>query len=180
MSGHFTYVIGSGHYHVKIGHSRYPRMRLGDLQIGSSVGLWLCHTWRADQPSAVALESTLHKAFAWCALEGEWFDTLASPVIAVGDLIRAGRDQDADRLLAIVQRMREIPKEEGKLRQAWRWVPGKERRRVELEAAAARKALDAESAALQLEAYDLGLWPEGATSERALPDHLNWLRQRAA
>jgi hypothetical protein len=79
----------------------------------------------------------------------------------------------------VIQRREAIIGEDEALRQAWRWVRGSDRRRAELEAAAKRKALEAEDAALQLEAFDLGLWPDGAT-EKALPDRLALLRLAAA
>ena len=180
MSKHHAYVISSGFCHVKIGHSRDPKSRLSDLQVGSSSPLWLSHQWRVDRADAIELERRLHAAFCWCSLEGEWFDTLAPPVVAVGDLLLAGRDADAQRLLDIVQRLRIIPIEESRLRDAWRFTKSSDRRRVDLVSAAARKALDAEAAALELEAYDLGLWPEGATTERGLSKHLEVLRLRAA
>lgn len=168
---HQTYVIGSTRWHVKIGHSQDPQSRVRELQTGSASHLWVAHTWAADRDGAIALERALHKAFAWRAMSGEWFNLTAPPAIAVGDLIKAGRTVDAERLITIIQRRDAIVSEQDELRRAWRWVPGRDRRRVELASAAARKALDAEDATLQLEAYDLGLWPAGAT-EKALPIHL--------
>jgi hypothetical protein len=176
---HFTYVIGSGSYCVKIGHSRAPQDRVRELQTGSAANLWVAHTWRMARDEAVAMERALHKAFAWRAMEGEWFSLTAGPVIAVGDLLLAGRPDDAERLLAIVKRREAIVEEATAARAAWRWVPGRDRRRVELEAAATRKALAAEDAALQLESYDLGYLPDHV-SERHLPGHLEHLRTVAA
>lgn len=176
---HFAYIIGSGSYCVKIGHSRAPRDRVRELQTGSATNLWVAHTWRMAREEAVALERALHKAFAWRAMEGEWFGLLAPAVVAVGNLLVAGRPDDAERLLAILKRREVIAEEAEAARKAWRWVPGRDRRRVELEAAAKRKALAAEDAALQLEAYDLGFLPDHV-SERYLPDHLDHLRTVAA
>src|SRR5690606_29639708 len=113
------------------------------------------------------------------AITGEWFDVTPPPVIAVGDLIRDGRAEDASRLLEILQRREAIVDELPKVRASWRWVPASDRRRVELEAAWQRTALDREDASLQLEAYSLGLWPDGATTEKRLPDLLANLRQAA-
>jgi len=177
---HFTYVIGSGYHNVKIGHSNAARRRLLDLRTGSAVEIWLAHTWELDRPAAIKLEAALHAAFEPWVMSGEWFSILAPPVVAVGDLIVAERADDAKRLVEIIRRREAIPAEDAELRQAWRHVPGLQRRRVELEAAARRKALDAEGAALQLEAYDLGLLPDGVTNSRWLPRRLDELRQRAA
>lgn len=178
----YTYVVAAGGHGVKIGHSKRPRGRLSELQVGSPLSMWLAHTWRLSPDGAKALERQLHAAFAWAANQGEWFDVVASEVIPVGDHLLAGRAADAQRLAGLHRERREIEARLHRLRRAWYYTSGKPRERAAAEAAAKLQVpgVEREHAQNELDAYALGYWVHAPLHTVGGRNTLKWLQDKAA
>lgn len=64
-----VYFIGNSNGQVKIGYSKDPPSRISTLQTASPHPLKLL----AVRPGGLDVETGLHRKFADCRLEGEWF-----------------------------------------------------------------------------------------------------------
>lgn len=69
----FIYLIQSledGYY--KIGVSKHPKKRIGQLQTGNSSELKLIETYQSEH--AHKIEKSLQRRYSYLKKEGEWFD----------------------------------------------------------------------------------------------------------
>lgn len=93
-----VYLIEGGRSTVKIGLSGNPRRRVAQLQVGSPERARLTHSWEMSRTEAVALEGTLHRAFRWARVSGEWHKIDAEYVQIVGGLFIKGDADGAEKL----------------------------------------------------------------------------------
>lgn len=72
MSG-YVYLIGTSIFHwYKIGKSKTPEIRIGDLGILLPFKIKVYGVWKADNHTM--LESTLHDIYSKYRINGEWFE----------------------------------------------------------------------------------------------------------
>lgn len=158
-SAHFTYLIGSGWEHVKIGHSSKPTARLSELQVGSTDDLRLLHQWKLTREEAKALERRLHAMFSWAAVRGEWFRIDWRCVQQVGDFMRSGSDETAAEIADGLHKLSALDAESDQTRRAWYNARPKSRRAAEDAAKVRRQEIEVEVARLTLALMDKGFHP---------------------
>ncbi len=90
----YIYVIVDGSGASKIGIAENPRKRLMDLQVGSSVKLYLAYSLSVPYQLAKVLEGKLHRRLKHLHLSGEWF--FIDPTVAAKALyeIVMGPDEE--------------------------------------------------------------------------------------
>lgn len=76
-----VYLISNGR-HTKIGVSVDPPTRLEMLQVGSSAGLTLLHSW----PGSFDQEAELHRRYSDKRVRGEWYDLDPLEITAIQKL----------------------------------------------------------------------------------------------
>jgi len=85
----YVYFVSDGHNHIKIGKAFDTFSRMLTLQTGNPFKLkQVMSLMCPSEDVAFKIESTLHKHFEFCQLEGEWFDE--EPVIELinRDIVR--------------------------------------------------------------------------------------------
>lgn len=175
----YTYVVVASGQGVKIGHSRRPKGRLSEMQVGSPLNMWITHTWRLSPADARQLERQLHAAFRWAALQGEWFEHLPHEIVAVGDLFVKGDVDGARALMVLIRRGIELERRRLALRTAWYLAPRNERRAAERAAEAEKPVVARDMALNELEEMRLGLWRHAPLHTRSGKRHLAWLEAQA-
>lgn len=70
----FLYVIASGPKSVKLGYSKDPEKRLGQLQTGHEKTLEMVYKEAVPEDKAPILEKLIHQANRHNRLRSEWFN----------------------------------------------------------------------------------------------------------
>lgn len=71
MAG-YVYLIGNNHFHwFKIGKSKTPEVRVGDLGVLLPFKIKVFGIWKAKNHSL--METALHEQYATSRINGEWF-----------------------------------------------------------------------------------------------------------
>ena len=70
----YIYSIGPKNGPIKIGYSKSPEKRIGELQTGCPEKLYLHYTAKVDDNKAEIIEHLIHRANNHKRINGEWFD----------------------------------------------------------------------------------------------------------
>lgn len=70
----YIYSIGPKNGPIKIGYSKSPEKRLGELQTGHPEKLYLHYTAEVDDKKVEIIEHLIHRSNNHRRINGEWFD----------------------------------------------------------------------------------------------------------
>lgn len=93
----YIYAIGTD-TKQKIGFSKNPEKRMGQLQTGNSEVLSIHATIEVKPENAALLEKHLHKDIAYKRLKGEWFSLSKTEVINYFEYVKIQWADDEDNL----------------------------------------------------------------------------------
>lgn len=97
-----VYLVCDPDEHVKVGRSSRLDTRLAELATGRAGGVRLVHSWKLKMADAISLESRMHKALRHFRVSGEWFRIEACDAQGVGNVLLAGGDDAAARLVEVL------------------------------------------------------------------------------
>jgi hypothetical protein len=156
---HYLYVISNGFDHCKIGHSRAPKGRLSELQVGTHQKLRLERTWKLTIEDAKAHERTVHGLLSWARVSGEWHDMDSAEAVSVCKLVAEGRASDAEALVSLLRAMSDNEATSRRLRDEANYAPPKVRLARQREADVEAGVLALAYNAIKMQAFELGLEP---------------------